>query len=108
MSAGTKNVRQFRDIFDEVIPFKLTADFASTVAGAASSVDLTVTGAALGDFVLLAPTLDTADLVLVGFVTAANTVTVTVEANTTSGTVDLASQTINGVVLKAGDAFSNL
>lgn len=107
MSAGTKNRRQFLHIFDDAIPFKLTADFASTLDGDEAAVDLAVPGAALGDFVLVAPGIDLTDLVLAASVTAADVVTVVV-ANNTGGTIDLASQTITGVVLKPGDVFSNL
>ena len=108
MSAGSKNSRQFRGLFGESIPFKATVDFASSAAGTGSAVDITVPGAALGDFVLVAPTLDVADAQLEGYVTAADTVTVNFQANTLSGTEDPASQTINGVVLKPGDVFESL
>ena len=108
MAVGSKNSRQFRGLFGEVIPFKATVDFASAAAGTGSAIDVAVPGAALGDFVLLAPTVDVEDAQLDGFVTAANVVTVNLQANTLSGTTDLASQTINGVVLKLGNEFEGL
>lgn len=108
MAIGSKNSRQFRALFAESIPFKATVDFASSAAGTGSAVDVTVPGAALGDFVLVAPGLDIADTQLSAEVTAANTVTVMIQANTLSGTEDFASQTITGVVLKAGDVFESL
>ena len=108
MAVGSKNARQFTDLFGEVIPFKATADFASAAAGAAASVDIAVAGAELGDLVLIAPALDTADAILSAQVTAADVVTATVVANSTSGTEDFASQTLTGVVLKPGGAFQAL
>jgi hypothetical protein len=108
MAVGSKNARQFTDLFGEVIPFKATVDFASSAAGTGSAIDVTVPGAALGDFVLVAPSIDVADTQLSGEVTAADVVTVMIQANTLSGTEDLASQTISGVVLKRGGAFAAL
>lgn len=55
--------------------------------------DITVTGAALGDFVLVSSSLDVVDLALVGQVTAADTVTVQL-LNNTGGAIDLASGTV--------------
>jgi hypothetical protein len=57
------------------------------------SVNITVTGAALGDFVLVSLGTDTLDLVLTAQVTVANTVTATL-ANNTGAAVDLGSSTI--------------
>lgn len=108
MSVGSKNARQFRDVFGECIPFKATVNFASSAAGTGSAIDVTVAGAALGDFVLVSPSIDVADTQLSAEVTAAGVVTVMIQANTLSGTEDLASQTISGVVLKRGGAFSAL
>jgi len=108
MSVGQKNARQFTAIFSEVIPFKATVDFASAAAGTGSAVDVDVPGAELGDFVLVSTSLDVADTQVDASVTAADVVTVNMQANTLSGTEDFASQTINGVVLKKGDIFSNL
>jgi hypothetical protein len=62
--------------------------------------EITVTGAALGDFVICSFSLDVADLVLRGAVTAANTVTA-VLANNTGGTIDLAAGTVSALVIKA-------
>lgn len=107
MAVGSKNARQFRDVFGEAIPFKATVDFASVLDGDEDAADITVAGAALGDFVLVAPAVDVTDAQLTATVTAANTVTV-VLSNSTGGAVDLASQTIKGVVLKEGGAFSGL
>lgn len=105
---GTKQKRQFQHVFGEVIPFSFTLTEASIATGAAglSAGDVTVTGAALGDFVLFAPEVDVVDLVVSGQVTAANTVTITL-ANLTGGAVTALSGgvIVNGVVLKAGELF---
>ena len=61
--------------------------------GDEASLDITVTGAALGDFVDVSASLDTLDLVLSAKVTAANTVTVSL-SNTTGGTVDALTPTM--------------
>jgi hypothetical protein len=107
MSVGTQGPKQFQGLFS-VIPFKLTADFASTVDGNEAAVDLTVAGAALGDIVLVAPGADIGDLVLSAEVTTAGVVTAVV-ANNTGGTIDPASQTITGVVLKpSANVFAHL
>jgi len=108
MTVGYKGARQFTDVFGEVIPFKATVDFGSAAAGTGSAVDVPVAGAALGDFVMVSPSLDVADVQLSGEVTAAGVVTVMIQANTLSGTEDFASQTINGVVLQKGGAFAAL
>ena len=57
-----------------------------------------MTGAQLGDFVLVSMSIDTADLLLNGTVTAANTVTVTIN-NESGGTVNLASATLYVMVI---------
>ncbi|MER5420336.1 hypothetical protein [Streptosporangium roseum] len=68
-----------------------TIDFASIAAGAVGTDTVTVTGAATGDFVLVAPPGNlNAGLVVFGFVSAANTVTIRV-LNGTAGAIDPAS-----------------
>lgn len=77
-----------------VAPLTATAtlDFASTVTGAiAAPLTVTVTGAAVGDKVVLgAPSTLEAGLIAFGFVSATNTVTIRL-ANLSGGTVDPAS-----------------
>jgi len=77
-----------------------TWDAASIADGDMESTDVTVTGAALGDFVLVSLSIDTADLALVGAVTAADTVTATL-LNNTGAPVDLASATVAVKVIPA-------
>ncbi len=50
--------------------------------------EVTVTGAVLGDFVKVSPSLDVIDMVCSGQVTTADIVTVTL-SNVTSGTLDI-------------------
>ena len=107
MAVGSKNARQFRDLFGEVIPFKATVDPAAFVDDESQVLDITVTGAAVGDFVLLAPGVDMAESVAYGYVRAADTVEVTI-AHVGGDVTNLASSTWSGVVLKAGGAFSGL
>jgi hypothetical protein len=76
-----------------------TWDAASIADGDEVAVEVTVTGAELGDFVLASLSVDVADLVLSAAVTAANTVTA-VLANNTGGAIDLASATLKVRVIK--------
>lgn len=103
---GSEQRRMFQHAFSAVIPFTFTATEATIASGACSAGDVTVTGAALGDFVLVAPEGDVADLVVNATVTAADTVTL-VLSNNTGGAVTALSGgfTVNGVVLKASDAL---
>jgi len=107
MAVGDKNRRQFLHLFSDAIPFKATVDLDNAADAATVAAEVTVAGAAVGDFVFIAPGVDVADLTLDARVTAADTVTVTVN-NNTGGAVNLASQTIKGVVLKEGEAFAHL
>ena len=75
-----------------------TWDASSIADGDEEAKEITVTGAALGDLVLVSLSIDVADLVLDGQVTAADTVTA-VLANNTGGAVDLASATLYAVVI---------
>jgi hypothetical protein len=55
-----------------------------------TSAGITVTGAAVGDIVLVAPPLDMQDMVYCGYVQAANTVEIRVQ-NESGGAINLAS-----------------
>lgn len=77
-----------------------TWDAGSIADGNEEVAEITVAGAALGDFVLVSASVDVADLALVGQVTAADTVTVQL-LNNTGGAVDLASMTVAVRVLPA-------
>jgi hypothetical protein len=103
--ATVRNRRQFSSLFSDVLTYRGTLDLGSAADSGFASSDVTVKGAALGDFVLVSVGVDTVDTVVVGAVTAADTVTVTVQ-NDSGGAVDLASTTVRIVVLKpSADAF---
>lgn len=97
------NRQQFQSVFDVVASVTKTVDPASLADAAGASTDVTVTGAALGDFVLLGPGVDVADVTVSAFVTAANTVTIRVQ-NESGGAVNLASSTWNIMVLRPAEA----
>jgi hypothetical protein len=99
--ATTNKRAQFQDVFSNVLCYQGTLDLgnAATGSGTFASADVTVTGAALGDMVLVSLGVDTVDAVVAGAVTAANTVTVTL-LNNTAGAVDLASTTVKILVLQ--------
>lgn len=69
----------------------------SLVDGAGESLDITVAGAEIGDFVIAAPGVDIVDITFSAAVTAPNTVTIRIQ-NESTATVDLASSTWNVIV----------
>lgn len=93
--------RQFQGTFSDmwfVTETALNFANAATGSGTFATADLTVPGVALGDMVIgLSMGVDTVDAAVVGAVTAANTVTVTL-LNNTAGAVDLASTTCKFLV----------
>ena len=107
--ATQRAARTFRSAFSEVITYQGTLDLGDAAVGSGTfaSADVTVPGAALGDFVLVSLGVDTVDAVVRGAVTAANVVTVTL-LNNTAGAVNLASTTVRIAVLKpaAGTFFA--
>lgn len=68
----------------------------SIANGAEEAKDVTVTGAALGDYAIASFSLDVQDLTMTANVTAANTVTV-VLSNNTGAAVNLASGTVRAL-----------
>lgn len=97
------NRQQFQHVFDVVASVTTTVDPASLADAAGASTDVTVTGAALGDFVLIAPKVDVVDMTVTAFVTAANTVTIRVQNESGAG-ANLASSTWNILVLRPAAA----
>lgn len=71
---------------------------ASMLDGNEEAFEITVPGAKLGDFALVAATIDVLDLELSAQVTAANTVTVSL-SNNTGGTIDLGAGTLRVKVI---------
>jgi len=84
--------------FADSISGSKTWDAGSIGDGNEEALEITVTGAALGDFVLSSLSIDIADLVLTGAVTAADTVTL-ILANNTGGAINLASATAYCLVI---------
>jgi hypothetical protein len=81
-----------------------TYDSASIADGGTQTTTVTVTGAALGDFVTgVSLGVDAAGLIVTGYVSAADTVTVVLQ-NETGGAVDLASTTLRVRVSSPGGA----
>jgi len=101
IAQGTIGARQFQGLFS-VIPFTFSFEEDSIGAGDSSSKDMTITGAALGDFVLIAPSIDLVDVHMWGWVASANTVTImaqnleSADASTTLATI----ATHNGLLLR--------
>lgn len=91
--------KQFQAAFKNVAQAQATVDPASIAGGAELSGTVTVTGAALGDLVLVGPGVDLQTLILSATVISANTVE-WVLMNETAGAIDLASSTWNVVCLR--------
>jgi len=89
-----------KNIFDPELVGNIVWNPGSLVDGAGeTSASITVTGAALGDFVMIAAPYDAQDLTITGYVQAANTVEIRIQ-NESGGTIDLASGTWKVKVLK--------
>jgi hypothetical protein len=95
----------FRGLFN-VIPFTFTFDEDSIGSGVSAAGDVTVKGAKLGDFVLVAARTDLVDIHLNAFVQSANTVTVTVtDLSGATNTGRNGNETYNGLVLQPVDTW---
>lgn len=92
------DIAAVRALFSGILVGSATWDAGAIANGAMESKDITVTGAAIGDFVLASMGVDVVDLGVVAQVTATNTVTVTL-LNNTGGSVNLASTTVRVAVL---------
>lgn len=97
---GTKQLgEESQTLTTGVLNATTTLDPASLVDGAGATAQVTVTGASLGDYVLVAAPYDLQDLTVTGYVQAANTVEIRIQ-NESGATVDLASGTWKVKVLK--------
>lgn len=94
-----KRVMVYPILLRKVLEGSATFDPASVANAAQTSTTVTVTGAALGDYVQVAPSISPAGIVISGHVTAADTVTV-YYTNLSGGAIDLASHTIRALVSK--------
>jgi len=98
--------RQFQDLFT-CIPFTFTFDENSLAAGLSSAGDVSVVGAELGDFVLIAGTSDLVDVAMAAFVASSGVVTVTcTDLSAATNTGRAGNETYNGVVLKPRTAWA--
>lgn len=86
-------------LFTAVLNGTATIDPASLLDGAGATASITVTGAALGDYVLISAPYDLVDLTVTGYVSAANTVEVRIQ-NESGATADLASGVWKAKILK--------
>ena len=85
-------------LFGSVFNGSVTWDASSIADGDEEVIDITVTGAVLGDFVLVSFSIDVIDLTLTAQVTADDTVTAQLSNNTGAG-IDLGSGTVRARVL---------
>ncbi len=101
VSAGTLGARQFQGLFN-IIPFKLTFEDDSILENVLYSGGalVNVPGAKLGDFVLIASTIDNTECFFYATVQAADQVEVTL-INETAGTVTTFATgvVLNGLIL---------
>lgn len=96
---STFHRHQFQDVFDVVAVVTATVDPASLADAAGATAAVTVTGAALGDFVLVAAPYDLQDVTVTAYVQAANTVEIRIQ-NESAGGRNLASGTWRIAVLR--------
>ena len=78
---------------------------ASLIDAAGEDIDVTVTGAAVGDFVMFAPGVDMQGITMTAHVSAANTVTIRLQ-NESGGTLDIASSTWNFLIIDGSSGVS--
>ena len=100
MATVQQGTKQFQGMFSEMWAVTETVDFgnAATGSGTFASVNVTVPNVAIGDIVMgVSVGVDTVDGGIVGAVTAANVVTLTL-LNNSAGAIDLASTTAKFVV----------
>jgi len=92
---------QFRGLYTNTWLVSATLNADSLADGAGDTDTVAVPGVALGDMVLSASlAVDVAGLIVTGYVSAANTVSIRFQ-NETGGTVDLASATLRLVVVRS-------
>jgi hypothetical protein len=100
---------QFQDLFEVIGAGKFNiSNFAAAATGSgtfAASGSLTVAGAAFGDFVLVAPSIDPTDGLFAGHVVAANAVDITL-LNNTAGGLDFGSVDLTVIVLRLNPHYA--
>ena len=97
-----RGTKQFQGMFSEMWKVTGTLDAGSLADGAGETDTITVPGVALGDIVLgVSLGVDLAGLTITGYVSAADTVSLRVQ-NESTATVNLASTTVRVVVGRLG------
>src|SRR5437868_15254695 len=86
-----------RTVLGGILTGSATYDAASLADGVGATTTVTVTGAVLGDFVIVSHGVDLAGITVTGYVSAADTVSVRFQ-NESGGTLDLASGTLRALV----------
>ena len=100
MATVIQGGQQLRGVYSEMWLVTETVNFGNAATGSTTfaSMDVTVPNVALGDIVTgISMGVDTVDGAVVGAVTAANTVTLTL-LNNSAGAIDLASTTCKFIV----------
>lgn len=95
----TPNVARSATSISSILESSTTWDAGNLVDGAGESKDVTVTGAALGDFAVACLGVDLQGMVISAHVKSSNTVTVRLQ-NESGGALDLASTTVKVLVFK--------
>lgn len=93
LTALLADVTAIRAVLAGVLSGSATYDTASLADGAGATTTITVTGAALGDFVMVSAGVDLVGISVTAYVSATDTVAIRIQ-NESGGTVDLASTTI--------------
>ena len=108
--AGLAAKRQFRALFDEIIPFKMQLEEDSVADQAGSNAVVTVPGAALGDFVMIGWGADLTNMTYSASVISAGVVEVQVHNLTGAAATGLATvSTCYGICLRpSAELFGNL
>lgn len=94
----TATAAQINRVCTGALSGSATLDPTSLVDGAGATMTITVTGAALGDFAMVAAPYDLSGISVTAYVSAASTVSVRIQ-NESGGTLDLASGTWKALVL---------
>lgn len=99
VSARSFGRKQFQALFSGVVAATATLNPGSLTTGTGESDTVALSEVQLGDIVLVSFKEDMQGLQSVGYVSAAGVVTIRID-NNTGGTIDLASITINVLVLR--------
>jgi hypothetical protein len=100
-TAVTATAAEMNTVCDGVLTSSFTYNPGSLADGAGETKVVTVTGAALGDLVLVGVGVDIVDMTVTGYVQAANTVEVRLQNESAAGPIDLASSTWKVMVFPA-------